>query len=452
MIGLNVNNDNAPANSFTNNLNAANTAPFLDTHNGSLFMNGPGETSNSIGIMLGSGAVSPNANANVRGLQAGPISVQNFYTCLRLNPHSLYMLHLTQGGQLARCTHSLDTATFATNVNSGEGLVLSGGFEFVDSTVGNYFDAGGMDTDIDNGHFDYDTYAIQMTVNDIYDIHVYNEPHFEYLTQILKADTTYSPYQNQRWVLIHDAKFTSDAGSGSAAPTTLFTGSAYVGIDNMQVAGYSSSSNNPANLFMFDSHVSLIGNPHILYTNYAQLTSFSLLQNDDPCFAQGTNGNNLVSAPMSTYYVSSISGVTATVTNSPVWTTGQCATSLSQSFAYSAGSNYAVTQTDRFPVQPGDHLIADVVFQTNKATSTANLQLQFIYTYCNASIAATNDGGTYGDVIGTDQPSANTWSKMANLRSSIIPNGVCYAQLSTTVSNLASGETVVIGFEGVNKE
>jgi len=445
-IAFNVNNDTVPTGSFTNYENAANLSPFLNAQNGSLIINGPGNTTNSSGLLLGSASNSPATDANVRELKITGVAIQNFDTCLELRAYALYMLRFTDGGKLTSCTNGVATSQGSSNVNSGE-LMVWDGWTIAGMTNAFYFDTPNIDTTVMNSSIDYNTYVAVSTTNDTYAKHEFSNDHLEYLTSLVNGPSTsyYLQY------VFHDNKFVSDSGSGSATPAPLFTGQIYLDLDSMYVGGYSSSTNSPSNLFMASSAVIPIRMNKIMYTDFSQLTSPSALQNDDPCFSKGVNGANLSSAPPVTYATNIGTGITATVSNSTVWTTGYCSTSLSFKFVYVSGTNnYAQFVTDRIPVQPGDVLVADEIFQTNEASSTGTIYQQFIYSSCNGAIATTTDGAAYGDTIGADV-GANAWSKMANTRYAIVPSSVCYAQLATDIS-VGSGETVYVGFNGVTKE
>ena len=449
-IGMNVTNDTIVTGD-SNTFNVANLSPFINANDGSMLMNGPGYSSNTIGMMLGSGSTSPGTDANVRELAVNGLSIQNFGTCLRLKPDSLYILKFINGGDIANCGHGIDTATYpGSNVNSGENMSFKN-WVIGNNTVGMYFDTTNIDTTCDGCSIDNNTTGIQSTVNDGYAKHAFINSHLENNSPIVvgTSATTYALDY-----ILHDDKIVY-TGSG---PSVLFTGNYNLDMDGVYMS-YANISNSPTNLFMAASSVTALRMSHIYWQAYtqAQLTSPNLLVTDDSCFAQGTNGNDLTSSPMPTYSTAvtntgagANTGITATVSNSVVWTTGNCSTSKSIKFAETNTTNSYTVVGDRIPVTPGDQLAMDVVFQTNTASSNALLQTEYVWMPCNPSITPTAEG-FYGDTLKNDGTN-NVWLKMNYVNVAVAPAGTCYAEPVINIGGMAASEVVYVGFIGVTKE
>ena len=203
---------------------------------------------------------------------------------------------------------------------------------------------------------------------------------------------------------------------------------------------------------MVGPNITLIGNKGkgITYSNYAQMISPNTVLNDDPYFTNtGSNGSACNTA--ATISEDAVSGISCTIDTGTVWTAGGATKSLK--FTYTGASNYDVVTFDRFPVEAGDRLIANTAFYGGTSTGTDAVQLQFIYSYCNAGLATSTDGSAYGDSTSSLYTGARTsWGMMASLRQATVPVGVCYAQLSVTISQLASGDVFRLGAAVVNKE
>ena len=449
-IGMNVTNDNTVSGD-ANTFNADLLSPFVNANDGTLLMNGPGYTSNTIGMMLGSASTSPGTDNNVREVSVSGLSIQNFNTCLRLKPDSLYLLKFINGGDISNCGHGIDTATYpSSNVNSGENMSFRN-WVIGNNTVGMYFDTTNIDTTCDGCSFDNNTTGIISTANDGYAKHAYINSHIENNSPVVSSS---APTNDALYYIFHGDKFVYT----STTPAVQFTGYMNLDLDGVYFS-YANVTNSPTNLFMAAANVTPVRMSHIYWQAYtqAQLTSPLLLANDDPCFSSGTNTNDLTTAPMPTYSTAlgstgagANTGITATVSNSVVWTTGTCSTSKSLKFVESNTTNSYTVSTDRFPVQAGQQLAMDVVFQTNTATSNALLNTEYVYTPCNPSLAATAEG-FYGDTLKNDGTN-NTWLKMNYVNLGTVPANACYAQAVINLSGLAASEVIYIGFIGVNIE
>lgn len=450
-ITMDVNNDVVPTNDFNNWYNTSNEAPFIDAMGGTMLFNGPGQSSNSIGMIMGSNSASPGTENNVREVQVSGLSIMNYGTCLRLINYSLYMIHFNRGGEIANCGHGVDTMTMAATVNSGEGNLFSGGWVIGDNTVGYYQDAPGVEMTFEGAHFDFNTTAdFQDTANAGFSFVNCQDCHIEDVSPNIMVDGPVAN-NNNIWSKhsFHGGSFTEDI------PRALFTGQIVLDIDGVQFAGYSSSSNAPTALFMAAPAVTATRMSHITWEATPQLTAFSLLANDDPCVSQGVNAANLATAPPPTYALSTINGattgVTVTVSNSPAWTGGACATSLGIKFTESNTTNNATVVTDKFPVKPGDQVVEDLVFQTNQASATGNLQTGMIWIPCNASVA-TSSTGVFSSVNIGAQVGANAFAKMTTVNNNYVPSGICYAQMEFNISGMKASEVDTVVFAGASIE
>lgn len=453
-IAFNINNDTVPTGSFTNFENAANISPFLNGSNGTILVLGPGNTTNSIGMIVGSASTSPATDANVREIQVDSVVFANWGNQVELKADALYMLHFIRGGALHCAATGSDggngiiTSQGASNVNSGEGLLFDGGWVIDGCTNAVLFDTPNIETTFDGTHLDFNTVDFSSTANDGFTNHTCNNCHFE--ASGTGSVVTAAANQGNLRYNIKGGSITAD----NAQP--LFTGPFNLDMDAVQIQGYANQNNVSGNLLMASSTVVPIRMSKLTWTNFIQLTAYPLLANDDPCNAQTTVGNNILSAPPPTIVANGTTsqgantGITATIASTPAFTTGPCSTSKTLKFTETNTTNNFTILFDRFPVKPGDILVPNVVFQTTKASSTAIIVIGYMFSYCNASIAPF-ESGYHGDTLGNDG-SNNTWLMLSTLDLQVVPVGVCYAQMIFNTENLAASEVVSVGFEGVSNE
>lgn len=445
-VALNLTNDTVPSGSFTNYENFANKSPWIDTAHGSLVIVGPGQATNSIGIKMGSELASPGTDNNVRDAQMGRVALYNFNTGIMYVANSNYINQFNEGGHITSTVRGFSTSQGSSNNNSGENVHLGGGWVFDGMTDGMYFDTPNIDTVSDGNSFDFLTNIATSTANDGYAKHTFTHNHFEEFTTIMNCATT--NIGGNLTFNFYDNKIVT--GSALTKAGVIFKGACNLDIDGLYFGGNSNQNNDPTRIFMADTNVIPIRMRHIEFSNYPQLTSAKLVANDDMCMTQGVNTADLVSAPGPTVISSTNlggganTGATGTIDTVTTWNAYPCVGGKSIKLAETNTTNNYTVGTNRFPVSPGDVLVGDVVFATTKASSTATINTQFVYSACTGSITPTQQG-FFGDTIGSDVATANTWASMTYVNTGIVPAGMCYAQFVVNVSGMAATEIVRIG-------
>jgi hypothetical protein len=161
---------------------------------------------------------------------------------------------------------------------------------------------------------------------------------------------------------------------------------------------------------------------------------------------------------MPTWTVTANNGISAQVDNTHVWSAGGALKSIKLTETSNPGANYYVILSNRFPVQAGQQLIADAVGYGG--TSTGNFQVTIGYYFSSTDpnqpvIYETPVGGELSTEYADHADPAYTgnrlwWAKIDALPIYAVPPGYDFAQEEITISELNAGDSVWLGFAGVN--
>lgn len=449
VLAISAYNDGAPSGAFTHEVNAENRGPFLNAYDGALFINGPGAANTaSIGLAIGDTSLTPAGDDNFEETAITGVTIANFGDGLHLRTNSLYMINFNYGGTLFGNNIGINTDNVASTVNSGERLSWTN-WSISANNIGVQRNAPAMDMTFDNCSFDFNTTTFNLGVNDIFSKLTCVNCHLEGFLHLVTMDPTNTARGNFNYVTFQSSKIvTNDSFGGIGVPAAIFTGPILLTLENISFAGWENTASAISGLFMCDANVVILRANNIYFENYPQLISAGLLCNSDPYFGQGVVGNDLVAQPISTWNVDAFFGISAKVDNTHVLSPGTKA--IEFTFVSNAGGNYYVITGDRFPVKPGDILVADCAVYGGTSTG-GSISLQFIYSSLNAAIPVSVDGGSFGDTLssiyGGGAQTSN--AKMLDPRMSVIPAGVDFAQLSITV-NISTGSFWLV-FAGVNR-
>jgi hypothetical protein len=460
---LSVYNDDAPAGSFSNRYNSENYGPFLNGDFGGILMTGPGIATASIGISVGDNGTAT-SDANFRDTSMRGIVVRDFGKCLNIRPNNFYMTNY-DGMTLGRCTYGIYSS--GTNTNSGERLVFSNMTIGASTSMaaGLYAGANNLDYFFENTSIDFVTDAIQIPAS-IAGTIFYHGGWLENVEDaIVDSSLTLSGGQYFT-VTIDGTKIipTSLTSANNRPNRPLFKGYFNLNLNNVVLGGWANTSLSASNgLFMVDNKVNIKQfNPYVIMGN-KQLIAQQTLLNNDPFFAQGVDGDNQTDNPMTSWRQRTASGITATVDDDgPVYTTYGGTKSLVFTGVSSPTTNYNVQLSNTFPVTPGKTLLGQAVFYGNLLTSASTkIEYRFLFSSSNGNLPTVYDAAASGDNFLADyndssdpayQGGATTWwAKSKAVRQAVVPAGYDQAQFEFTISVLPIGESVSIGFAGVNQ-
>jgi hypothetical protein len=461
-VAISINNDLAPTGAFTLRDNSENDGPVINGTNGNILINGPlsaGNTNiNSVGLLIGSGTTSPNANlTNLRQTGLSHFQVQNFGIGIKEAPYNYYMVNYDHL-QLIYNNYGISTTNVYAGVNAGEEITYTVG----DCSQNNYclFDnTTGIDRTFDKFSFDANAIAIfhgtanaQFSKQSIINSHLED---FSNGTPVASEDCTANVFNNnETYVFDHD-KFVW-INNNTEVPFNHFQGCAFWTFTNNYIVGYGATDNSAAltAMYMFGAGGILLnhtGNSFQQNVVQKQLLAAQVNVIDDPTFSTGVNGGNFQSTPsnLPTWTVetgTACSGLTPTVDTSTTWTAGSGVASMK--FTYSAASQTCFVDSDKIPVQAGDHLLADIIVNGGTSTGTGTkVNMYFNWVPCNSAIATTTDvGAEVSDDFNTiyGGGARTTAAKMFTLLEDYVPQGICFAQLVVNPTGVPSGKSIWI--------
>lgn len=449
-IGVSVNDDAAPVGRFNASANSGNLGSYLQ---GPMNIVGPSSSVGSTtGLEIGDVTATSSDDNSQRMAYRSDLSINKWVNAIHWRTNNFYMNGM-QHEQVSFFTKGIVTDSNSTNVNSGERLWCW------DVTFGNGVhsaynpDSPNLDWKCWNASFDFVGSVENATANDTYSKNSFIGNHYEelgdgYISTYAGTNPAYVSNKIERhW----DDKFVG--GSAIPAPAVLWQGGPrYLDLSGFDVSGYNGGTLSAASMFMVAPTIIMTGNKGkgITFTNFAQMTQANIVTTDDPYFANA-GANTAACSASSTLSEDSVNGIACTIDTGTVWTAGGATKSLK--FTYTGTGNFDVITLDRFPVEAGDRLIANVAFYGGTSTGTDAVQLQFIFSNNNAIISPTNDGSVLGDNTSTlyGGGSRASWGMLSTLRQSVVPAGANFAQLSITISQLSSGDVFRVGAAVVNK-
>lgn len=455
-----VENQDQPSGDFADR-NSANQAPFLGGTNGSMQMIGPGTSGTNIGLSMGN--ISSATDSSLRYAQVQNTSIMYFNTCLSMHGYDDYLtkfrdLHIENCGIDILASGITDTNTgekfsftdaIIAGSNPGPGLYINsptgGSFNFSDTSWDfHYGDMIRFGTGAQYGEL-----TINLTNN-----------HFEHIDGYIANSLVPSLQFTDEIVNISNSEYTPTNDTWNGPIAAKFNGVALtLSIDGLNLTGYAVPSHGAnTGMYLIDPSVNLLTAKNIVFANYEQMIAAQLLMNDDPLFNGGTVGNDLISSPMSTWTVTSSSGISAKVDNTNVYTAGGGTQSIKFTETASPGSNFYVIQSDRFPVHAGERLIADAAGYGGTSVGNFQVTIKFSCYATNSSIAVYN-GSDEGNQLSTEYADTADpaytgnrlwWAKLDILNTTTVPAGYDSCAEQLTVSQLNAGDSVWIGFTGVN--
>ena len=437
-----VDNDSASSGAFTNRFNAENIGSLWDGI-GVFYLHGPGATGSSIGVLVGSGSVTPSADANLRATRFSNFDIDSFNTCMSETTNSYYMVTY-DNFQLENCATSITDASVTSTVNSGERIYYQNGC-ICDGTTGLNEQAPNIDRTFTNVSFDDLTTSLTATANAIFSKTTVRDSHLE--PQITNDVTVSYPctnpiYVNEKYYSFDNDKFVWGTAGGTN-DHAHFQGCAYMTFTNnvMSFGGATtdvSASINP--MYMFDANVNILP-PHTgnFFNNSGpgQLFSASLNIITDNLFLAGSpnaNAQNLITTPIPTWSIDTAltcTSVTPTIDTGTTWSVKTGSTRAIKFTSSSTALSNCNYDSSRFPASGGEHFLTDAVINGGTATgATVQIGLMYQWLPCDPSGAVTQSfevQNTLASIYGAG--SRTHAARMAIQLDDFAPPGTCWGQV-----------------------